>query len=572
MAQTQLKFNPYGIAKFDVLKMEGYVYVDKTRYIELLEQSAIRYPLIVRPCRFGKTLFTMMLQAYYDKAAAKDFERSFSGTYIADHKTELAGSYRVLSFDFSGIASREVQQDFVRSVKRALQDFLNRYPMESVQAIIDKDYASPSSLLVDFFKEYEKQTTDRIYVIIDEYDQFANELLATDRQTFLDMTESGGFYKNFYAQLKMATTRGSVERVFITGVTTVSLDSLTSGFNIADDISAASDFAGMFGFKDEELRDLIPQLVDLERSGLTREAVFERMKTLYNGYRFSPNSDLSVFNASMCLYYLKFLKREHKEPDEVLDPAFAPDLGKIHSILSSGKLSDVQAIVEAAVQRQPIGYGVLPLAINLHNKELLTREDLIKLLISFGFLTYRGNGKKELAVPNIAVAKQFFEYYLTMLHGFRHPYLAMDAFVPAFSELKTGNPEPFVRQTAQLLSERSGSHVFSHLSESVFEAVLCSIANFSGEYEARAKEEVPVVHKFADLILRPRDRSRPAYLFELKYLSKSEASEAKKDQKWEQARAQLAEYGPHLADVNFDRLKRVRVLFVGLGVERIEVL
>jgi hypothetical protein len=107
----------------------------------------------------------------------------------------------------------------------------------------------------------------------------------------------------------MATTRGSVERVFITGVTTVSLDSLTSGFNIADDISAASDFAGMFGFKDEELRDLIPQLVDLERSGLTREAVFERMKTLYNGYRFSPNSDLSVFNASMCLYYLKFLKR-----------------------------------------------------------------------------------------------------------------------------------------------------------------------------------------------------------------------------------------------------------------------
>ena len=572
MTQTQLKFNPYGIAKFDVLKKEGYVYVDKTRYIELLEQSAIRYPLIVRPRRFGKTLFTMMLQAYYDKAAAKDFERSFSGTYIADHKTELAGSYRVLSFDFSGIASREVQQDFVRSVKRALQDFLNRYPMESVQAIIDKDYASPSSLLVDFFKEYEKQTTDRIYVIIDEYDQFANELLATDRQTFLDMTESGGFYKNFYAQLKMATTRGSVERVFITGVTTVSLDSLTSGFNIADDISAASDFAGMFGFKDEELRDLIPQLVDLERSGLTREAVFERMKTLYNGYRFSPNSDLSVFNASMCLYYLKFLKREHKEPDEVLDPAFAPDLGRIHSILSSGKLSDVQAIVEAAVQRQPIGYGVLPLAINLHNKELLTREDLIKLLISFGFLTYRGNGKKELAVPNIAVAKQFFEYYLTMLHGFRHPYLAMDAFVPAFSELKTGNPEPFVRQTAQLLSERSGSHVFSHLSESVFEAVLCSIANFSGEYEARAEEEVPVVHKFADLILRPRDRSRPAYLFELKYLSKSEASEAKKDQKWEQARAQLAEYGPHLADVNFDRLKRVRVLFVGLGVERIEVL
>ena len=572
MTQTQLKFNPYGIAKFDVLKKEGYVYVDKTRYIELLEQSAIRYPLIVRPRRFGKTLFTMMLQAYYDKAAAKDFERSFSGTYIADHKTELAGSYRVLSFDFSGIASREVQQDFVRSVKRALQDFLNRYPMESVQAIIDKDYASPSSLLVDFFKEYEKQTTDRIYVIIDEYDQFANELLATDRQTFLDMTESGGFYKNFYAQLKMATTRGSVERVFITGVTTVSLDSLTSGFNIADDISAASDFAGMFGFKDEELRDLIPQIVDLERSGLTREAVFERMKTLYNGYRFSPNSDLSVFNASMCLYYLKFLKREHKEPDEVLDPAFAPDLGKIHSVLSSGKLSDVQAIVEAAVQRQPIGYGVLPLAINLHNKELLTREDLIKLLISFGFLTYRGNGKKELAVPNIAVAKQFFEYYLTMLHGFRHPYLAMDAFVPAFSELKTGNPEPFVRQTAQLLSERSGSHVFSHLSESVFEAVLCSIANFSGEYEARAEEEVPVVRKFADLILRPWDQSQPAYLFELKYLSKSEASEANKDQKWQQAREQLEEYAQHLPDVDSSCLKRVRVLFVGLGVERIEVL
>ena len=572
MTQPKLKFNPYGIAQFADLQKDGYVYVDKTRYIELLEQSAIRYPLIVRPRRFGKTLFTMMLQAYYDKAAAGDFERNFSGTYIADHKTELAGSYRVLSFDFSGIASREVQQDFVRSVKNALQDFLVRYPMESVQAIVDQDYASPAALILDFFNEYKKQTTDRIYVIIDEYDQFANELLATDKQTFMDMTKSGGFYKNFYAQLKIATTRGSVKRVFITGVTTVSLDSLTSGFNIANDISHSSMFAGMFGFTDEELRDLIPQLVDLERTGVTRDAVFERMKTLYNGYRFSPNSELSVFNASMCLYYLGNLRNEDREPDEVLDPAFAPDLGKIHSILSQGKLSDVQAIVEAAVQRQPIGYGVLPLAINLHNKELLTREDLLKLLISFGFLTYRGNGKRELAVPNIAVAKQFFEYYLTMLHGFRHPYLAMDAFVPAFSELKTGNPEPFVRQTAQLLNERSGSHVFSHLAESVFEAVLCSIANFSGEYEARAEEEVPVVHKFADLVLRPKDRSRPAYLFELKYLSKSEASEAKKDQKWEQAREQLLEYAQHLPDVDLDRLKRVRVLFVGLGVERIEVL
>jgi hypothetical protein len=135
-----------------------------------------------------------------------------------------------------------------------------------------------------------------------------------------------------------------------------------------------------------------------------------------------------------------------------------------------------------------------------------------------------------------------------------------------------GRRQPFVRQAAQLLSERSGSHVFSHLEESVFEAVLCSIANFSGEYEARAEEEVPVVHKFADLILRSRDRSRPAYLFELKYLSKGEASEAKKDQKWEQAREQLLEYAQHLPDVDLDRLKRVRVLFVGFGVERIEVL
>lgn len=571
MTQTQLKRNPYGIAAFSRLQSANYVYVDKTRYIELLEQSDTLYPLIVRPRRFGKTLFTMMLKAYYDKAAAGDFESSFSGTYIADHKTELAGSYRVLKFDFSGIASKEVLQDFILCVKDSLQDFINRYPMESVQAIVDKEYSSPSSLLLEFFNLYQTQTQDKIYVIIDEYDQFANELIATDRQTF-DMAESVGFCRNFYAQLKRATTEGPIERVFITGVTTVSLDSLTSGFNIATDISNSSMFAGMFGFTDEELRDLIPQLVDLERTGLSEETVFERMKTLYNGYRFSPNSDLSVFNASMCLYYLGNLRNEGREPDEVLDPAFAPDLGKIHSILSQGRLSDVQAIVDAAVQRQPIGYGVLPIAINLHNKELLAREDLLKLLICFGFLTYRGNGKKELAVPNIAVAKQFFEYYLTMLQGFRHSYLAKDAFVPAFSELKAGNPGPFVKQAAQLLSERSGSHVFSHLAESVFEAVLCSIANFSGEYEARAEEEVPVVHKFADLVLRPRDQSRPAYLFELKYLSKSDASDAKKDQKWEQAREQLEEYAQHLPDVDFARLKCVRVLFVGLCVERIEVL
>lgn len=151
MAQRKLKFNPYGIANFDVLQKDGYVYVDKTQYIEQLEQSGIRYPLIVRPSRFGKTLFTMMLKAYYDKADAGDFERCFSGTYIADHKTDLAGSYRVLSFDFSRIASSDVLSSFTLEVRSAIRDFLVRYPMESVQAIVDKEYSSPSSLLLEFF-------------------------------------------------------------------------------------------------------------------------------------------------------------------------------------------------------------------------------------------------------------------------------------------------------------------------------------------------------------------------------------------------------------------------------------
>lgn len=154
----------------------------------------------------------------------------------------------------------------------------------------------------------------KVYIIIDEYDQFALNLLASDPETFRSITGKEGFLRAFYAVLK--NSEDIVDRIFITGVTSLSLDSMTSGFNLAKNISNSARYAGMLGFTDEELRKLIPQIVDVEGCGHDADDIFARMKVLYDGYRFSPESGETVFNSSMCLYYLQALAENHSEtPD-----------------------------------------------------------------------------------------------------------------------------------------------------------------------------------------------------------------------------------------------------------------
>lgn len=410
---TKLLNNPYGECSFSEIRQDGSAYVDKTGFIEKLERCGGKYPFIVRPRRFGKSLFTQTLAVYYDVSSVRDFDKNFKGTYIYEHKTLLAGSFYVLSLDFSGIASGDPVKNFVERLRAAVRIFLGKYPVKNAEFVLTKAYDAPAVLFSDFISAVYTELGKKLYVIIDEYDQFINGFFSCDQDRFKEIVRAEGFIRDFYSSLKEAT-KTAVSRVFITGATSVSVDSVTSGFDIAKNLSFEPEFASMFGFTEDELANLIPQLVDLKKYGHSLSEVMSRMNELYNGYRFCKESSDTVFNSSMCLYYLNNIHLRGQEPANVLGPALFSDLPKIDGIFSHGQKELVLQIVNDAVMVRPIAFGEIAEAINLNNFNKFNRKDLLSSLMYMGFLTYAEDGRS-LKVPNQFVSRLFFEYNLRYL-------------------------------------------------------------------------------------------------------------------------------------------------------------
>ena len=260
-----LKKIPYGNAGFLSIRSDDYAYVDKTRFIEVFEQCGSRFPFIVRPRRFGKTLFTETLRAYYDKAEAANFEKNFKDTYIGSHRTPLASQFYVLKFTFAGFSDRTPQEDFLRTVRNAVVSFFNIYPHPRQNEILKASFSNAGALIETFFAVLGPEFRQKVFVIIDEYDHLTNTVLSRELAEFKAITSAAGFFKDFYTKLKSATEdMGPVARIFVTGVTSIALDSMTSGFSIATNYTTRSAFSALFGFTETELRQLISEVIDLD--------------------------------------------------------------------------------------------------------------------------------------------------------------------------------------------------------------------------------------------------------------------------------------------------------------------
>lgn len=407
MTETYFQRLPYGQVDFTSIRREDYAYVDKTRYIELLEKFGIHFSFIIRPRRFGKTLFTSVLEAYYDESMAKDFQKNFEGTYIGAHKTALASSFRILHFDFSGLASApDLSLRFQTCVKNSLVRFFHKYPHPNEDEILKKDFADASTLIEAFFSLLEVDSRQKIYVIIDEYDQFANEILSRDVDAFKSLTSDQGFYKDFFATLKKATN-GVVGRVFITGVSSISLDSFTSGFNIATNISTEPLFAGMYGFTEEELRSLILKTVDPKKCQLSLDDIFGFMKDWYEGYRFSAESKETVFNPTQCLYCLRALRMRGHVPEEILDSNLCLDCGRLEEILNFGDKSQMKEILQSALEGKAIPFKSRLCDLNLNKQMKFSRNEILSILFTLGFLTYGEGERAFLVIPSRAIQAQY---------------------------------------------------------------------------------------------------------------------------------------------------------------------
>ena len=574
---SRLKSTPYGLTDFADIRKRALAYVDKTQFIEALENCGADYPFIVRPRRFGKTLSTSVLAAYYDEAAADQFESLFAGTYIGSHKTPLANKFRVLHLDFSGIAASDhkaMMEEFCESVLIAIQDYFQRYPHPDQDEVLKNAFPSAAALIARFFSVVSRSSQRKVlYVVIDEYDQFANEVLAWNLDNFKTITSSEGFFKNFFAKLKSATRR-AVARIFITGVTSISLDSLTSGFNIAANCTIFPAFADLYGFTEAELRALVPQVLDIDPLGLKLDNLIAHMKEWYNGYRFSPYSDATVFNPTMCLGYLHSLQRLGKEPTSLLDPNLGQDLKKIESILSRGDADFVRKTVELALRREPIEFSGDLKTLTLNLQSQLDEEALLSTMFYFGFLTFDPGDTTALVIPNRAVSIQFFEYFLKhILATDKYDFIAKD-FLKAMKALVAGDPKPLFEVTCSRFQAASSLHSHDHLHESDFQTLLIGALNFTNAFNVTSEVEVRGEEKGCiDILATPsaEGRAEMSYLIEVKYLApKASMDEAKAEilaQAWEQIRR----YEKADNVKALPKLTRIVALFVGLRLETLEI-
>ena len=405
-----MKKLPYGISDYERLIENEYYYVDKTMYIEKLENLAEPYIMFLRPRKFGKTLFTSTLENYYDIKKVEKFEKLYGETYIGKNPTKLKNSYHILKFNFSGIDTTNNEttiNGFKNKVKSSIRLFVQNYGLD----FYVNDNEEAENILDNLIKAFSIQKAGKkIYVIIDEYDQFANELLGFNTDQFKNLVSKNGKVRKWYEILKEGT-ESVVDRIFITGVAPITLDSLTSGFNISSDITQDREFNEMMGFTEKELTRLMEeQNISKEK----REKLLPIMKENYDGYRFSIYGKEKIYNSNMCLYFLSRYIRFKEIPEQLIDMNIASDYSKLGKMLTLCKGEEREKVIGKAVS----GEGIVSELIQKFNPAIeFTEQDLISMLYYLGYLTIAGEvfEKPWLKIPNRVMKEIYSSYFLEIL-------------------------------------------------------------------------------------------------------------------------------------------------------------
>ena len=363
------------------------VFADKTRYVQTLEDLGSNAVLFLRPRRFGKTLFTDILQSYYDRSLAAEFDANFSGTWIHDHRTPLASSFCCLRFDFSLVPPLpdRISQGFIEAVISGLTDFTVSYPdMGLPPERLNPDlYDSPSSLLIAFMCNFMLHAGPdaRLFLIIDEYDYPASYALSSEGKAFHGHASSAALQeraiKSFYTCIKSFTgdsPEQPIAGIFITGVLAESLDSVTSGFSIAQNISTNARFNAMAGFTHDELSKVVDETVDFSRlDGITKEQVMEVMERRYDGYSFSQYSDERIFCPDMCLNFLSDLIDTREIPQKLAGINSGIDASKLSGMLSLALPEARDSISQAIFSKESVAADI-PDTLNLRKDALALPE------------------------------------------------------------------------------------------------------------------------------------------------------------------------------------------------------
>ena len=526
---------PYGISNFEELITEDYYYVDKTKYIEKLENLSEKRIMFLRPRKFGKTLFTSVLEYYYDKRKANKFEKLYGNTYIGKNPSKLKNSYCILRFNFSGIDT-STEETTIRSFKNStiesIKLFIGRYGID----FFINENQDAEEILNSLFTAFSLQKDgELIYVIIDEYDHFANELLGFNPEQFKSLVSKNGKVRKWYEILKKGT-ESVVDRIFITGVAPITLDSLTSGFNIGKDITQDVRFNDMMGFTLEELVEI---LNNQEISKEEQEKILPIMKENYDGYKFSLKAERQIYNSNMCLYFLSEYTWSGRIPDDLIDMNIASDYSKVGKMLDLCKGENEQEILRKTVQGEPIVNNI----VKKFNPAIeFSETDMISMLYYLGYLTISRDlaGIPELVIPNKVMKEIYASYFMQLMDQsaeFRiDSSTNQEILIQLAMEGRIDKIVEVLRVYLNNLSNRDLIKFDEKYIKLIFYCIAMNIKSYS------TKSEMEVNRNYPDILLVPRDRTKgyKSIMVEFKYIKKGE--NAKIEDKQKEAREQIERY------------------------------
>ena len=559
-----MKALPYGISDFPRIMREDYYYVDKTRFIEALERQP-PYLFLIRPRRFGKSLFLAMLEAYYSIDYADRFEELFGKLYIGQHPTKWHNQYMVLRFNFSEVSSKleTVERSFCEYCCMVMKNFIlkNEHLLGNrVWEIVNPDETNPEQMLAAL-KEYISRTDcPRIYLLIDEYDNFTNTILSSyGQERYREKTHGDGLIRGFFNNVKASTSNAgaAVERLFITGVSPITMDDVTSGFNIGTNISMLPQFNNIIGFSEDEVREMITYYKDEDAlpEDVTVEGLLEIMKPWYDNYCFSPQKlGERMYNSDMTLYFLNSYVQQQMPPISMVDNNIRTDYNKLRHLVQIDKTFGANASVIQQIVAE--GSITAQISTSFPAEKMTDTENFKSLLFYFGMLSIQGTdfGSAVLGIPNLTVREQLYTY---LVEAYREANM-FDLDLSSFSGLVKkmalrGEWEPVFRFFAGELERQSAIREFIE-GEAHVKGFLLAYLGLTQGYILFPEHESS--KGYADFYMMPDLLHQPeiaySYIVEVKY-ARRDASEADIALLKQDAAEQLRRYA---ADEKVLRTKR----------------
>jgi len=583
--EQELKSIPYGVADFKDFRIKNLYYIDKTRFIRNIENKG-SFLFFIRPRRFGKSLFLSMLEYYYDIDRKDRFDFLFKGTAVHSNPTKEKNKYLVLKFNFSGITPGKglLYGSFLNYIQKTAKTFINKYnkyldiDMKKAEADFYSQ-KSPSDVMITLL-DYLANKEQKLYVIIDEYDNFANTILSdSGEEEYRAITHGEGFLRSFFNVIKAGTTGSDtpISRLFMTGVSPIMLDDVTSGFNIATNISLDLDIAEIMGFTKNDVETMIEYYRQTGKIRHSTPELMEIMDQWYNHYKFALRATSEVFNTVFVLYFLLEYLKESRIPDSLIDNNARIDYMKLKYLIISDKKGTLQTNGNFSQLRQIMENDCLHAAIidRFPIAKLASPANFISLLYYFGLLTITGSDEEHkaiLKIPNEAIKRLYYDYFKETYEDTGLLTIDLSRYEAAMKEMAfNGKWKPLIAYLVDQMEKSMGLRDLI-TGEKAIQAFLNVYLGLSALYLVYSEKELK--KGYADLVLEPFLAQYPglkySYLIEIKYIKpqgkKKELTPGQIETIKEEAERQLDKYS---LDEKFQKsigqttLKKLVLIFSG---------